>query len=88
MLKILSIHTTLSKQGSFIYTNGNTYKGNISSQNGMPHGLGTLYFKNGAIWEGEFQNGFMVGLGKYTQNNKGTFIYIDYKLTNKFFTLQ
>ena len=46
MLKNLPIDTTLSKQGSFIYNNGNTYKGNISSQNGMPHGLGTLYFKN------------------------------------------
>ena len=51
-----------------IYKNGIYYIGEML--NGIPHGKGIIYYKNGNIkYDGEFVNGKFEGNGKYIYEN-------------------
>ena len=47
----------------YIWENGDYFIGPLL--NGLPNGKGEKYFKNGAIYEGNFVNGKIEGYGKY-----------------------
>ena len=54
-------------QGTFTFPDGRKYVGEW--KDGLENGLGTYYWKNDDIYEGNFINGEMNGKGVYTYSD-------------------
>lgn len=56
-----------SGQGTYIYPEGDQYKGDF--KNGVRSGYGTLDYKNGDVYVGPFKDDKKYGYGKYSYKN-------------------
>ena len=69
--KILFTEFTHGAKGTFTFTDGSVYEGDLDPNNLhiSAHGNGKLAWPNGDFYEGQFQNGLMHGKGKFTWAN-------------------
>ena len=56
-------HTHTRTQGTYVYTNGDTYEGGY--YNGLKHGYGSAAWSNGSRYEGHWDSGREHGEGRY-----------------------
>ena len=69
--KILFTEFTHGAKGTFTFTDGSVYEGDLDPNNLhiSANGNGKLAWPNGDIYEGHFQNGLIHGKGKFTWAN-------------------